>query len=107
MQLQGRMKTSTHLLVGYAFDDAMNHEALLRDRRSRNRTVKSLIQSALTTVGQWLLRDPNQPQIRKIVDRFDNTYWHVYDPQTHQRFTFDHEAAVRQWLEQRYYQPIA
>lgn len=106
MQVQGRMKTSTHLLVGHAFDHAIDREALNRIRQSQQGAWKSKLRSALNTLTQWLLRDPNEPRVKQAVDRFNSVYWTVYDPQVRQSLTFSSEAEVRQWLDQRYYQGI-
>lgn len=107
MQVQGRMKTSTHLLVGHAFDQAINREAGNRERQSRNQADKSAVRSALTHLMQMLLRDPNEPRVHQVVDRFGKVHWNIYDPQVQQSLSLDHEAEVRQWLEQRYYAAIA
>lgn len=106
MQLQGRMKTSTHFVVGYAFDELLHQESLDRARQARKRNKLGVLRSALTHLMQTLLRDPNEPHIREIVDRTGDTHWNVYDPQGQRSLTFDSELEVRQWLDQRYYQPI-
>lgn len=107
MYVQGRMKTSSHLVVGQAFDEACEREALNRIRQTRKPITKQILRSTLANLVRFLTRNPNEPRVRKVVDRMDNTTWQVYDPQSLQSLTFDQEADVRQWLEQRYYQPIA
>lgn len=106
MQLQGRMKTSTHCVVGYAFDELLHQESLDRSRRSREQSKLSSLRLTLTNLTQTLLRNSKEPRIRKTVDRTGNLQWNVYDPQGYQSLTFNSELEVRQWLDQRYYQPI-
>ncbi|WAL61583.1 hypothetical protein [Thermocoleostomius sinensis] len=95
------MKTSNHLVVGYAFEEALNREAQAR-HRSVERNRKCRFHALLNACGRILFHNAGEPQIRQHIDRAGFTYWQVYDPQTDRSQQFDSETEVRQWLDRRY-----
>jgi hypothetical protein len=98
--MYARMKTSNHLVVGYAFEEALDREA--QTRRSSQRNRKNRFRAILNHLCQALLRDARQPRIREITDRSGVTHWHVYDPQIDRSLHFETETEVLQWLDRRY-----
>ncbi|BAU15407.1 hypothetical protein LEP3755_59650 [Leptolyngbya sp. NIES-3755] len=63
---------------------------------------KSLLSYAWKAISTPVSSEPRVWQRR---DRSGQTYWQVYDPETNRSARLSSEQEVRQWLEQRYYQP--
>lgn len=67
------------------------------DRKSfawLNQFCRSLMQSSMSRL---------EPRVWQQRDRQGNLWWHLYDPETHQRLRLESEEAARIWIEQRYY----
>ncbi|BAZ22683.1 hypothetical protein NIES4073_35700 [Kalymmatonema gypsitolerans NIES-4073] len=50
----------------------------------------------------YALTSPEELQVWQKRDRFGNTYWEAYDPQTGGYFSSGSEADILAWVEQRY-----
>lgn len=50
----------------------------------------------------YTLTSPEELQVWQKRDRFGNTYWEAYDPQTGGYFCSGSEADILAWIEQRY-----
>jgi hypothetical protein len=102
--MYARMKTSNHLVVGYAFEEALDREAQTRrsPRWNRKNRFRAVLNHLCNHLCQALLRDSREPRIREITDRSGVTHWRVYDPQTDRSLRFDTETEVLQWLDRRY-----
>jgi hypothetical protein len=76
------------------------------DLEPRNRTRKSHFSELfrkLAYTAEGMFFDQSEPRIRQVRRPSGEVYWRAYDPVTRQSASFDSEAAVRSWLEQRYY----
>ena len=67
---------------------------------------KSKLSSTLNIIWQYLLKifpDKIELQVRQQSDRFDNTWWTVYDPLTGRSASFGSATDMLAWIEQSYY----
>jgi len=55
-----------------------------------------------TTVVEELTRDRNQPRISKHYTSQGEVRWHILDPHSGQKFIYQSESDVLDWLETRY-----
>lgn len=66
-----------------------------------------IVSSTLQKLGSYLLQSliqGNRLRIWQTKDRFDQTWWNIYDPTTTQFLQLASEEEVRVWLDQDQYQ---
>ncbi len=64
--------------------------------------IGALLENWGQTLVHWLTTG-SMPKITKYAQG-DTDVWKVYDPMSNRTLYFDHEDALRVWMDQRYYQ---
>ena len=70
--------------------------------RPVHRQLWQWLQQIGATVVEELTRDRNQPRIFKHINADGQAIWHIFDPHSGQKFIYQSEGEVLDWLETRY-----
>lgn len=99
------MKTINWSKLNFKDFDRQKHSSEQHSLRNTITKFRQRIAKKINVIGGcWSqLGYCAEPKVWEKKDRYNNTYYRVYDPQRDRYLNFNSEDEVRWWLDKRYY----